>query len=102
MTIKNILTPDFGSAADLSFTNILTYQKNQYLRDVVKYTPLKRILIETDAPFLPPDNKRGQTSEPKDVINVARIIAETKNVSLETVEEQLFENTNSLFQLGQR
>lgn len=81
----------------LSFTNIISYQKNDHLRKVVKFTPLDRILIETDAPFLPPENRRGQTSEPADVLLVAEKIAEIKKLTPEKVAEATSQNAIHLF-----
>ena len=83
----------------LSFTNIITYKKNDYLRDVIKYTSLDRILIETDAPFLPPEDRRGQTSEPRDVVSVAQAIAQIKNISIQEVGQITSQNAKKLFKL---
>lgn len=84
----------------LGFTCIVTYPKNEYLRLVLKEVPLDKILTETDCPFLPPQSKRGQRNEPANVIEVAKIIAEVKNISLDKVAEQTLRNAQNLFHLS--
>lgn len=69
----------------ISFSGIITFKKSQALREVVKYAPLDRILIETDTPFLAPQSKRGKQNEPSFLPETAAILAELKGVSLEEV-----------------
>ncbi|MDO8638609.1 MAG: TatD family hydrolase [Candidatus Daviesbacteria bacterium] len=81
----------------LGFTCIVTYPKNDHLRQIIKETPLDKILTETDCPFLPPQTKRGQRCEPADVVEVVKVIAQMKNLSLEEVAQASFQNAQSLF-----
>lgn len=81
----------------LGFNGIITFAR-QY-DEIVKYIPLDRILLETDAPYLTPEPYRGQRNEPLYVIEVAKKIAELKNVSVEEVNEQTTKNTIKLFGL---
>ena len=67
--------------------------------EVVKYTPLEQILLETDAPFLTPEPYRGKRNESVYVIEVAKKIAELKNESLEKVMEITTKNCQKLFKL---
>ena len=48
----------------ISFSGIITFKKVHDLIDVVKYVPLDRILVETDAPYLAPVPFRGKRNEP--------------------------------------
>ena len=48
----------------ISFSGNITYKRNDYIRRVAKKIPKEKILIETDAPFLPPEPYRGQRNEP--------------------------------------
>lgn len=70
----------------LSFTGMITYKKNEELREIVRQVPLEKIMIETDAPFLAPEGYRGQTCEPWQVSLVAECIAQVKNISLREVD----------------
>lgn len=69
----------------IGLNNIITYPKNEALREVVQDIPLDRIVLETDAPFLPPQNRRGTPAEPADVVPVAQLLAALHHVSIEHV-----------------
>lgn len=84
----------------ISFTAPVTYAKNAALRDVVKTVPLEKIMLETDAPFLPPADKRGQRNEPAYLIETATTVAELKGVSLEELAEVTTANAQRLFGLA--
>ncbi len=81
----------------LSFSCIITYPKNEPLRQILKDLPLDRILTETDCPFLPPQAIRGQRNEPAHVQEVVKVIAEVKGLSTEEVKQAVEANTRSLF-----
>jgi TatD DNase family protein len=85
------------------FNGIITFAR-QY-DEVVRFAPLDRILIETDAPYLTPLSRRsssegGRTrNEPAYVIEVAKKLAELKNEPLEKVIESTTENCKKLFKI---
>lgn len=81
----------------LSFSCIVTYPKNDCLREVIKNIPLEKILTETDCPFLPPQSQRGQRNEPSNILEIIKTIADLKNISLEEVTQTTFQNTQNLF-----
>ncbi|KKQ67011.1 MAG: Hydrolase, TatD family [Candidatus Daviesbacteria bacterium GW2011_GWA2_38_24] len=83
----------------ISFSGNLTYNKSEHLRDSAKIIPLEKILIETDAPFLAPQSKRGQVNEPANIKEVAECIADIKGVSFEEIENQTTSNAMRLFNL---
>lgn len=83
----------------LSFTAIITYPKNEALCAVVQQTPLERIMIETDSPFLPPEGKRGQRNDPTAVAVVAQAIAEIKGISMAELAAQTIQNAVGFFGL---
>lgn len=70
------------------------------LKDLVKYTPLGRIVTETDSPFLTPVPKRGSRNIPSYVILVGREIADIKSLSFQKVEEYTTENAKTIFKLN--
>jgi TatD DNase family protein len=82
----------------LSFSGIITFKNAEELRDVVRYCPPDRILIETDAPFLTPVPFRGKQNHPKMVEYVAKMIADLKGLDHEAMSLILLKNTLSLFQ----
>jgi len=81
----------------ISFTGILTFKNSQALRDIAASLPLDRILVETDAPYLAPGKHRGKRNEPSYVIEVAKVLAETRGVTLEEISRQTTENFFRLF-----
>ena len=80
----------------ISFSGIITFKKVDDLIDVVKYVPLDRILVETDAPFLAPMPFRGKRNEPSFVTHTLKKIAEIKK---KKVEDMAQITTNNFFNL---
>jgi TatD DNase family protein len=77
----------------LGFTGVVTYKKSEELREVVKFTPSDRILVETDAPYLSPEPVRKQkTNEPSFVMHTARVVAEVRGISVEELDRMTSEN----------
>lgn len=70
----------------IGINNMISYPKNEELRATVAKLPLNKIVLETDAPFLPPQAKRGEKCEPADVAAVAELIAELKRHPVPVVE----------------
>ena len=81
----------------ISFTGILTFKKSDDLRALVKSLPGDRFFVETDAPYLAPGKFRGKRNEPAYVVEVARVLAETRGVSLDEISRQTSENFFRLF-----
>lgn len=81
----------------LGFNGIATFAR-QY-DEIVRYVPLDRILLETDAPYLTPEPYRGKRNEPLYVIEVAKKIADLKKISVEEVTEQTTKNAQKLFRI---
>jgi TatD DNase family protein len=81
----------------IGFTGILTFKKSQELRALAAELPADRILVETDAPYLAPGKFRGKRNEPSYVVETAKVLAETRGVSLEEISRQTTENFFRLF-----
>jgi TatD DNase family protein len=86
----------------ISFSGIITFRNAEALRDVARFVPLDRCLIETDSPYLAPVPYRGKTNEPAYVPLVARQLAELKGLALETVAEATTGNFERLFGIAPR
>lgn len=83
----------------ISFTNMITYPKKDALLEVVKNVPEDRFLVETDAPYLPPQSMRGEINYPKYVKIVAEKVAQIKQKTFDEVSELSYKNTCSLFKI---
>jgi len=81
----------------IGFTGIITFKNAHALREVVKLTPLDRLLIETDSPYLAPVPHRGKRNEPAFVAHVADAVADIKGVSAEVVCEATDQNFHGLY-----
>jgi len=82
---------------NISFSGIITFKNAENLRDVVRSTPLNRLHVETDAPFLTPAPHRGIENAPSLLIHTAKKIAELKGVSEPELQYQVMVNATTLF-----
>ena len=94
--------PDLGRRAValghyVSFTGILTFKNSIALREIAAELPADRILVETDAPYLAPNPFRGKRNEPAFVVETAKVLADTRGVSLEEIARQTSDNFFRLF-----
>jgi TatD DNase family protein len=83
----------------ISFAGPLTYKKNDVLREAFRACPLDRLLLETDAPFLPPQSKRGARNESSYLLETAQLGAELRKMSPEALAQATTENARGLFGL---
>ena len=81
----------------ISFTGIVTFKNSAALRDIAKAVPADRFLVETDAPYLAPLPYRGKRNEPAYVVEVAKVLADVRGITLEELSRQTTENFVRLF-----
>ncbi len=81
----------------ISFTGIVTFKKSDELRAIAASLPADRILVETDAPYLAPGRFRGKRNEPAYVVETAKVLADTRGVSLDEIARQTTDNFFRLF-----
>jgi TatD DNase family protein len=81
----------------IAFNGISTFKNAESIRDVIKETPLERILLETDCPYLAPVPFRGKKNQPAYLVYVAKQVAECKDVGLEELSEHTLNNTRKVF-----
>ena len=81
----------------ISISGIITFNKSNELRNIVKELPLNRLLVETDAPYLAPEPFRGKCNEPSYVLETAKYIANLLNLSCEEFCNKTTENFYRLF-----
>jgi TatD DNase family protein len=83
--------------AHLSFAGTVTFKNAQPLRDALAVTPLDRVLVETDAPFLTPTPYRGRPNASYLVPITVRAMAEVRGDDLTTLCEAIDANTEEAF-----
>lgn len=81
----------------ISFTGILTFKPSDNLRAIAAALPVERIMVETDAPYLAPLPYRGKRNEPAYVIETAKVLADTRGVTLDEIARQTTDNFFRLF-----
>lgn len=78
-----------------SFGGVITFARDY--DEVIRYIPMERIVLETDAPYITPAPHRGTRNEPAYIVEVAKKLAEIKALSYETTARQTTENARTLF-----
>jgi len=82
----------------ISFTGIITYKNaGPALMETVKQTPLNRILLETDCPYLSPEPKRTSRNLPVNVKYIGQKVAEIKKINYNKVIKTTDYNASKLF-----
>jgi len=83
---------------NISISGVVTFKNADSLRSIVRdVVPLDRLHVETDAPFLAPVPMRGKSNTSAYVVHTAQVVADLKNVSLQTLSEQTKKNAEKLF-----
>lgn len=86
----------------ISFSGIVTFKKSESLRDIAKEVPADKLLIETDAPYLAPQPKRGKPNEPSYVRYTCEHLAETLGMSADELARRTTANFFALFDRAER
>ena len=86
----------------ISFNGTITYPKNHELREIVKWIDLKSILLETDCPWLAPQEVRGKRNEPSFLPMIAREIANLKHIDVDGLAETTAKNAEEILKLNAR
>lgn len=83
----------------LSLSGIVTFKKSYGLKEVARSVPIEHLLIETDAPYLSPQSRRGMTNEPSFLPETAAHIGELKGISVEEIGKITSNNAIRFFKL---
>lgn len=86
----------------LGIGGTVTYPKNNDLRSIVQNIDLKHIVLETDAPFLPPQTMRGKQNHPQYIVTIAEYIAQLRGESFDVIAQQTTLNAVALFNLADK
>ena len=81
----------------ISFSGIITFKNAGEIREVAKFVPADRYLVETDAPYLAPVPHRGATNEPSFVAHTAAKVAEVRKIPLQQLGDETTINFYRLF-----
>lgn len=81
----------------LGFNGIATFNRADNVRQVIAAAPVEQIVLETDAPYLTPVPYRGRPNAPHYLPFIAEKVAEVKQLEVETMLEQVYNNSIALF-----
>lgn len=82
----------------ISYTGVVTFKKNDALREAARRTPRDRLMVETDAPYLSPEPFRSQkVNEPALVVHTAAVVARVWGVSPEQFDQITTDNARRFF-----
>ena len=81
----------------LGFNGITTFKTAENVREVVEHTPLTQIVLETDSPYLTPVPYRGKQNSPRFLPFIADKVAEIKNIDIEILLQNTYQNSIDLF-----
>lgn len=85
----------------LGFGGSMTFPRATRIRELATSLPLEAIVLETDAPDIPPAWLAGTRNTPQELVRIAGVLAELRNLSLREVEETTSRNAKFLLALGQ-
>jgi TatD DNase family protein len=83
----------------VSFTCNITYKKSEALRETAAAVPMDRVCVETDAPYLPPEGKRGKRNEPTAARDALAMLARLKNIGIEEAAAATTANAKKFFRI---
>jgi TatD DNase family protein len=92
---KEYIKQALKMGAYISFAGNITYPNAQDLQSLLPLIPKEKLMIETDAPFLPPQEKRGRVNQPKYILHTAKYLQKQHQVDL----QQIYRNSLSFFDI---
>jgi len=98
-TFPNLAKKFLDAGYMISFSGLVTYPEFPVLPELVRFVPLDRMMLETDAPYMTPQKKRGERNVPQNVELVAQAIASYKSIPLAEVQRVATENSEKFFKL---
>ena len=78
-------------------SGVITFPKNNELRNIFSKVPIDKILVETDSPYLSPVPFRGKRNEPSFILNTAKVGASIFSMSINRFSEITSKNFDRLF-----
>lgn len=83
----------------ISYSGVVSFKNAPEVHESAKETPLDRLLVETDAPYLTPEPYRGHTNQPAYTRYVVDAIAKYKGITPDEVAEHTFNNAHQVYNL---
>lgn len=86
-----------AAGAYFTFGGVITFTRDY--DEIIRYIPLDRIFLETDAPYVAPEPYRGKRNEPAFIVETAKRMAEIKGVDYEFLVDRIAKNALTVFKI---
>ena len=83
----------------LSFTGNITFRNARRAPEILRWLPLDRLMLETDAPYMAPEPWRGQRCDSTMIVRSAETVAQLKGLTRDEVEDITLENGKRFFRI---
>jgi len=81
----------------LSFTGVVTFKKATVAREAASFVPIDRLMLETDAPYLSPEPRRGARNDSRNLTYIAQRLASERGISVEELADATTRNGRDFF-----
>ncbi|WP_297281681.1 TatD family hydrolase [uncultured Anaerococcus sp.] len=83
----------------ISIGGVVTFANGESEQVAARNVPIERLMLETDSPYLTPEPYRGLRNDPRRVVEVARKVAELKDMKMDKLAKRTYNNTKEFFSL---
>lgn len=83
----------------ISIGGVVTFSNGTNEKVAARNVPIERLMLETDSPYLTPEPYRGLRNDPRRVVEVARTIADLRDMKLDKLAKRCYKNTVEFFNL---
>ncbi len=83
----------------ISIGGVVTFNNGTNEQNAARNVPIERLMLETDSPYLTPEPYRGLRNDPRRVVEVARVVAELRDMKIDKLAKRTYNNTKEFFNL---
>ena len=83
----------------ISIGGVVTFNNGSNEQNTARNVPIERLMLETDSPYLTPEPYRGLRNDPRRVVEVARKVAELRDMKMDKLAKRTYNNTKEFFNL---
>ena len=96
---KDLIQAGLNKDFYISFAGPVTFKNSKNANEIIEMIPNDRILIETDSPYLSPEPNRGKRNDSRNLLFIAKKIAEFKNMTVEEIAKITYKNAKYVFNI---
>lgn len=96
---KDLIQAGLNKDFYISFAGPATFKNSKNAEEIVSMVPIEKILIETDSPYLSPEPNRGKRNDSRNLLFIAKKIAEFKNMTVEEIAKITYKNAKYVFNI---